>query len=206
MTLISLTLFSSSAQAAIIGGVTATSSFSTVAGSLANTVNGAGLADNVPSLTGTHATASASNVWVGSGSSGVVTFDFQSVYNLAGFSFWNWNADPMWGIRNLTITTSTDGTDFSALGGSPTSFAAGANTAPTPVQLFTVAPTAARYLRFNINDTYGAVGFAEAQFDGNPVGAVPVGAVPEPLTILGALTAAGFGAGFKRRLNKTKKD
>lgn len=77
--------------------------------------------------------------------------------NLAGFSFWDWNADPMWGIRNLTITTSTDGTNFSALGGSPTSFAAGANTAPTPVQLFTVTPTAARYLRFNINDTYGMV-------------------------------------------------
>lgn len=34
----------------------------------------------------------------------------------------------------------------------------------------------------------------------------PVSAVPEPLTILGALTAAGFGASFKRRLNKANKD
>jgi hypothetical protein len=33
-----------------------------------------------------------------------------------------------------------------------------------------------------------------------------VSAVPEPLTILGALTAAGFGAGFKRKLAKSKKD
>lgn len=31
-------------------------------------------------------------------------------------------------------------------------------------------------------------------------------AVPEPLTILGAMTAAGFGAGFKRKLAKTQKD
>jgi len=31
-------------------------------------------------------------------------------------------------------------------------------------------------------------------------------AVPEPLTILGAMTAAGFGAGFKRKLAKSKKD
>jgi choice-of-anchor C domain-containing protein len=31
-------------------------------------------------------------------------------------------------------------------------------------------------------------------------------AVPEPLTILGAVTAAGFGAGFKRKLAKSKKD
>lgn len=31
-------------------------------------------------------------------------------------------------------------------------------------------------------------------------------AVPEPLTILGAMTAAGFGASFKRKLAKSKKD
>jgi hypothetical protein len=31
-------------------------------------------------------------------------------------------------------------------------------------------------------------------------------AVPEPLTILGAMTAAGFGAGFKRKLAKSKQD
>jgi len=33
-----------------------------------------------------------------------------------------------------------------------------------------------------------------------------VSAVPEPLTMLGALTAAGFGVGFKRKLAKSKKD
>jgi hypothetical protein len=31
-------------------------------------------------------------------------------------------------------------------------------------------------------------------------------AVPEPLTILGAMTAAGFGTGFKRKLAKFQKD
>ena len=30
-------------------------------------------------------------------------------------------------------------------------------------------------------------------------------AIPEPLTILGTATAAGFGAFFKRELNKNKK-
>ena len=33
----------------------------------------------------------------------------------------------------------------------------------------------------------------------------PAAAVPEPLTILGAVTAAGFGAGFKRKLAKSVK-
>jgi len=37
----------------------------------------------------------------------------------------------------------------------------------------------------------------------NPAPA-PGQAVPEPLTILGAATAAGFGASFKRRLAKVK--
>jgi hypothetical protein len=31
-------------------------------------------------------------------------------------------------------------------------------------------------------------------------------AVPEPLTILGAMTAVGFGAGFKRKLAKSQKE
>ena len=41
--------------------------------------------------------------------------------------------------------------------------------------------------------------------DPNPATATAPGqAVPEPLTILGAVTAAGFGASFKRRLAKVK--
>lgn len=42
--------------------------------------------------------------------------------------------------------------------------------------------------------------------DPNPANSTPVGtAVPEPLTILGAVTAAGFGAAFKRRSAKDDK-
>jgi hypothetical protein len=36
--------------------------------------------------------------------------------------------------------------------------------------------------------------------------AVNPAAVPEPLTILGAMTAAGFGVGFKRKLAESQKD
>lgn len=43
-------------------------------------------------------------------------------------------------------------------------------------------------------------------FDDLTVGTFQQVAVPEPLTILGAMTAAGFGAGFKRKLAKSKKD
>jgi hypothetical protein len=37
-------------------------------------------------------------------------------------------------------------------------------------------------------------------------GTFSYGAVPEPLTILGSITAAGFGVAFKRKLAKSKKD
>ncbi|MFM7574787.1 MAG: PEP-CTERM sorting domain-containing protein [Snowella sp.] len=40
----------------------------------------------------------------------------------------------------------------------------------------------------------------EVTFDGNNIGPV---AVPEPLTLLGAITAVGFGAAFKRRSLKS---
>ena len=39
-----------------------------------------------------------------------------------------------------------------------------------------------------------------------PVYQANIRAVPEPLTILGSITAAGFGAGFKRKLAKSQKD
>ncbi len=36
--------------------------------------------------------------------------------------------------------------------------------------------------------------------------AAPTSAVPEPLTILGSITAAGFGVAFKRKKNSTKEE
>ena len=43
-------------------------------------------------------------------------------------------------------------------------------------------------------------GIVTPEFGGNPLNPV---AVPEPLTVLGAITAAGFGAAFKRRSSKS---
>jgi hypothetical protein len=49
------------------------------------------------------------------------------------------------------------------------------------------------------------LGYAGSTIDAPPtVEPAPPAAVPEPLTILGAATAAGFGAAFKRRLAKVK--
>ena len=41
---------------------------------------------------------------------------------------------------------------------------------------------------------------------GDYVGGSAPAAVPEPLTILGSITAAGFGVAFKRKKNSTKEE
>jgi len=57
-----------------------------------------------------------------------------------------------------------------------------------------------RYQSFVVTAIDVPTGEVNVIFDGNNLGAV---AVPEPLTLLGAITAAGFGAAFKRRSLKS---
>jgi hypothetical protein len=57
-----------------------------------------------------------------------------------------------------------------------------------------------RYQSFVVTAMNVPTGEVNVIFDGNNLGAV---AVPEPLTLLGAITAAGFGAAFKRRSLKS---
>jgi len=58
------------------------------------------------------------------------------------------------------------------------------------------------YETFVISAIDVSTGEVNPDFGGNPL--LPV-AVPEPLTVLGALTAAGFGVAFKRRSLKSVK-
>ena len=217
MTLISLSVFSQSAQAAIIGGLTASTPDMNATGSLIHLIDGSGLASNTPALTGIHSVTDSTNSWTNNFSAGNILFDFKSVYTLAGFSFWNNTSfSPNQGVQGVTIATSLDGITYSALQGITGStafntttgvgtFAQGiANTVSGPQQ-FTVTATDARYLRLNITSNYGGdyTGFNEIQFDSAPVSTPS--AVPEPLTMLGAATAVGFGAMFKRRVNEANK-
>jgi hypothetical protein len=61
-------------------------------------------------------------------------------------------------------------------------------------QVFNFATTNTRYIQMNITSNAGGplAGLNEVAFRQAPA------AVPEPLTILGAATAAAFGAVFKR--------
>jgi F5/8 type C domain len=192
------------AQAALINGVTATTDmtpFDASFGVIDTIVNGAGLSSL--SLTATHTNAANSPVtgWASSSgiSTGNFTFDLNGLYSLAGFSVWNWNNNNTFGVRGVNILTSTDGTNFTAVAGSPTQFAQGAlfTTTPQSPEQFSFAPVTASYVRFNVLSNYGSgIALAEVQFNS----ADPATSVPEPLTILGTLTAVGSGAALKRRL------
>ncbi|WP_253882587.1 MULTISPECIES: discoidin domain-containing protein [Microcystis] len=213
------------AQAAgLIRNVTATQSFmGSGQGDINFTTNGKGLVGppaNTPSLTGNHSstiidtlTPANSNAWrSASGVSGTplsslrINFAFGRVYNLAGFSFWNFGGSTTTagqGINAVRIEYSSDGgTNWTPLTGLgvPTSFAQGPSGAGSTiaVQQFSFSPVLATNVRFsNMTIHSGAdtgsnarVGFNEIQFR----------SIPEPSTTL-ALLAFGLAAvGLRKRI------
>jgi hypothetical protein len=123
------------AQAAtLIPGVTASSTFTTTFGNLNNIVDGTGLPGGIPALTGTHDAASFPNTWAGTGTAGDINFNLGSLYDLDGFSFWNFNGSNTAGINGVIILTSINGVNYTLLPGSPTQFAIGVLDAPVSPQ------------------------------------------------------------------------
>lgn len=187
----SLSLLAPNAQAALISGVTASTNMATGNGSLANTVDGAGLPGNVPSLNGLHALASSSNAWLSSNPFGDITFNLNGTYNLAGFSFWNLNRNVTSGIKNVTVQTSTDGVNFATVAGAPTQFAIGVSNALQLPEIFSFSPVEASFVRFTVASNWGraGTGFSEVQFE----------STPEPTSILGLLVVSGGLLFIQRR-------
>jgi len=200
-TTLGLGLLAPNANAALITGVTASTNMGSGAGTnITNTVNGRGLPGNTPALSGNHATATSSNVWIsGAGTlTGNITFNLNESYSLAGFSFWNFNGAISTGIRGVAVQGSTDGVNFSAIAGAPTQFAIGA-TGSEPPAVFSFSPVTASYVRFVVGSNWGGAsytGFSEVQFDGTPT---PVATTPEPASILGLLAVGGGLLATKRR-------
>ncbi len=203
-TSVGLSLFAPHAQAALITGVTVSSDMGVSNSSnIDNTVNGVGLPGNTPALTGTHAAGSPANIWAGNAGvfTGNIIFDLNGSFDLAGFSFWNFNRpgdiSSTFGIQSVTVQSSTDGVNFSNIVGAPTVFAQ-ANGGPQDPEQFSFSPVNASFVRFVVGSNYGGpfTGFAEAQFDGTPASPQTT---PEPASLLGLMVLGGGLLASKRR-------
>ena len=191
-------VFAPQAKAALITGVTVSTdmgNFDPSQFDLDATVNGVGLPGNTPALTGIHAafTSTPPNIWAGNQATGNITFDLNDTYDLAGFSFWNYNNASTIGIQGVTVQSSTDGINFTTIPGAPTVFQPTDNPEPEVPEQFSFTPVTASFVQFIVNSNYGnpvATGFAVVQFDGT----LPTPPkTPEPTTLLSLML---FGGGL----------
>jgi hypothetical protein len=129
---------------------------------------------------------------------GFVTFDLGASYDVNTLALWTLQSGNTNAVRNFSLYADTDANTSSLgtlLGNFSAVNAAGTSNA-TQSQVFNFATTNTRYIQMNITSNAGGSysALSEVAFGGTAPAAVP-----EPLTILGAATAAAFGAAFKRR-------
>lgn len=127
---------------------------------------------------------------------GFVTFDLGTSYDVNALALWAMPINSTNAVRNFSLYADTDA-NTSSLGTLLGNFSAvDAGGFSVQAQVFNFATTNTRYIQMNItSNASGSVsGLSEVAFR-----QAPAAAVPEPLTILGAATAAAFGAVFKHR-------
>ncbi|MFL0353461.1 T9SS type A sorting domain-containing protein [Xanthomarina sp. GH4-25] len=157
-------------QTVVLNPVSATTTFTPVAGTqLVNTYNGVGLV-TFPSMTSDHtATDNAGNCLVANSITGTIDFDLGGTFPVNGIYFWNQNAggpSTDTGVNGVNFYASTDGVNYTLIPGAPTSIQE-VVTFLSPPETFTFSNVFAAFIRMEVLSNHGDAsesGFAEIAF------------------------------------------
>lgn len=143
--------------------------------------------------------------WRSATPTGVVTFTLDQPYLITGIGLWQSNAvNTTRQVQGFAVYADTDADTTNGLGTLMGSFTAQQLTTGAPFggQGWGIASdpwtaSTTQFINFEILSNYGDTS--------SSLGEVVFATVPEPMTLLGASAAAGFGAFFKRRQGKSPK-
>ena len=134
---------------------------------LINIVNGEGLSE-FPSITATHEENSQNNALLYFNGVNLIDFDLGGNFDIEGFAFWNaiGAGATNFGVKDVIISASEDGENFTPIPGSPVEFAE-ATSAPLSPETFSFNAIAATHIRIQALNNHGEdtfTGISEVAF------------------------------------------
>jgi F5/8 type C domain len=151
--------FTAEPLAYAVANVTATASAAEEGSGPENTINGSGLNDN------DEHSIDAPDMWLADGAAADVIwiqYEFDRTYKLHELWVWNYNIqfEPVvgFGLKDVTIETSTDGATWTAVADVPEFARATASPDYTPGTVVDLAGITAQYVRLTVNSGWGTLG------------------------------------------------
>ena len=164
-----------------------------------DTVNGEGLSE-FPSTTASHASSVTENSLMWFNGSNVIDFDLGGNFTVEGLAYWNGTSDTSdYGVRDIIISSSIDGVNFTPITGAPTEFAE-ATLPPNLAETFAFDAVNTAHIRIEALNNHGnflLTIFSEIAFIGT---AEPTENVINPISATTTL-AAQFGSSLDNTIN-----
>ncbi|PHS63317.1 MAG: hypothetical protein COB12_09850 [Flavobacterium sp.] len=167
---------------------------------LISIVNGAGLSE-FPSITSTHENNSQNNALLYFNGVNIIDFDLGGNFDIEGFAFWNavGAGGTNFGVKDVIISASKDGVNFTPIPGSPIEFAE-ATSAPLSPETFSFNAIAATHIRIQALNNHGDpsfTGISEVAFIGT---SQAIENVINPVSATTTLSAE-FGSSLDNTIN-----